>query len=99
MKWKELMISGIFLWDFKKYPKFSWAHWIWDQWSAEAAGVVHACPAALAAVCSCENQDQNAARSTDESLFLEGMGFKNRSQDILALPVPSWHEMELSDRS
>lgn len=67
--------------------------------SAEAAGVIHPCPAALAAVCSCEKQDQNAARSTDGPLFLEGIGFKNRSQDILALPVPALDEMRLSDCS
>lgn len=61
---------------------------------AKAAGVIHPCPAAPAAVCSCEKQDQNenAARSTDEPLFLEGLGFKN--QDILALPVPSFRRDE-----
>lgn len=67
--------------------------------SAEAAGVIHPCPAALAAVCSCEKQDQNAARSTDGPFFLEGIGFKNRSQDILALPFPALDEMRLSDCS
>lgn len=58
---------------------------------AKAAGVMHP-----ASVCSCEKQDQNAARSTDEPLFLEGLSFKN--QDILALPVPSfrWDEYEVT---